>query len=46
MLKFHVWLPHSGMDGKLDEISGQGIWTPGEVLRYARELASKNTTNT
>ena len=25
--------------GKLGQIFGQGIWTPNEILRYARELA-------
>lgn len=28
--------------GKLGKILGRGIWTPNEVLRYARELAAKS----
>lgn len=28
--------------GKLGKILGRGIWTPGEVLRYARELANQS----
>jgi len=27
---------------KLEKILGQGIWTPNEILRYAKELAAQN----
>ncbi|MFT7687802.1 MAG: hypothetical protein ACI9FB_003159 [Candidatus Azotimanducaceae bacterium] len=30
--------------GKLGKTLGRGIWTPNEVLRYARELATANKT--
>ena len=29
--------------GKLGRTLGRGIWTPNDVLRYARELASNNS---
>lgn len=27
--------------GRLGKVLGRGIWTPGEILRYARELAAQ-----
>lgn len=30
--------------GRLGRMLGRGIWTPNEILRYARELASHNET--
>lgn len=32
--------------GKLGKTLGRGIWTPNEVLRYARELAESNKKRT
>ncbi len=34
--------PNAQDYGKLGKILGRGIWTPGEILRYARELANQN----
>ncbi len=31
--------PHAGAYAKIGKILGRGIWTPDQVLRYARELA-------
>lgn len=28
--------------GRIGKVLGRGIWTPNEILRYARELASHN----
>jgi hypothetical protein len=30
--------PHAGRYGKLGRVLGIGIWTPDQVLRFAREL--------
>jgi hypothetical protein len=30
--------------GRVGKVLGRGIWTPNEILRYARELASHNAT--
>ncbi|MFT6122697.1 MAG: hypothetical protein ACJAWS_001641 [Oleiphilaceae bacterium] len=33
-----TFTPHAGAYAKLGNILGRGIWTPDQVLRYAREL--------
>ncbi|MDA8708069.1 hypothetical protein N9M10_01720 [Hellea sp.] len=34
--------PNARDYSKLGKILGQGIWTPNEILRYAKELAARN----
>lgn len=34
--------PSAAGYGKLARVLGHGIWTPEEILRYARQLAQKN----
>ncbi len=34
--------PHAGQYGNLGRILGAGIWTPDQVLKFARELAAKS----
>lgn len=33
------FVPHAGAYSRLGRVLGLGIWTPDQVLRYARELA-------
>jgi hypothetical protein len=33
------FVPNAGAYGKVGKVLGRGVWTPDQVLRYARELA-------
>lgn len=35
-----TFTPHAGLYHKLGEVLGRGIWTPDQVLKFARELES------
>jgi len=35
------FIPHAGNYGKIGRVLGVGIWTPDQILRFARELKRK-----